>query len=182
MPTDFSDFWSWSLDRYERNGAAETLLRLQDEYALNVNLLLWCCWCAEFYEPLSDPLAQQAGTTTKLWNERVTGPLRSVRRYLKSGEEAEKKQRKTLRKNIKDAELLAEKVEQTRLETLATNQLRLLADQPSSETPADRARANLTTYTKQAGIDDASSVMALLNTLIATVFNNGVADAPERQG
>ncbi len=34
-------FWAWSLEHYKRQGVEPLLLRLQDEFHLNVNMLLW---------------------------------------------------------------------------------------------------------------------------------------------
>lgn len=181
MTNTHADFWSWSLERYERNSAAETLLRLQDKHKLNVNLLLWCCWCAEFYEPCSTTVIHQAEQTTGTWNKRITAPLRSVRRYLKSGEDAEKKQRKALRKMIKDAELHAEKVEQARLQGLATIHLKPLDLQASRQTTAEQANTNLILYARHAGITETADFTALLQKLIDNIFNNNANSAPEGQ-
>ncbi len=163
MSLPHTDFWTWSLDRYERSGAAEILLRLQDEYGLNVNLLLWCCWCAEYFEAAPPALVREAENTTRDWNARVTAPLRSVRRHLKQGEDGEKKQRKALRKSIKDAELAAEKVEQARLEAVAARALAPAADRLGG---AERAEKNLRAYVEQAGLANREGVTPLLSDLV----------------
>lgn len=178
MTNTHAGFWSWSLERYERNGVAETLLHLQDEHELSVNLLLWCCWCAETYEPCSHSAMQQAEQTTGLWSERVTAPLRSVRRYLKTGEDEEKKQRKALRKIVKDAELQAEKVEQARLENLAVNHLKPLTGQGPPYACIDRAKTNLSLYAKIAGASETPALTELLQKLIDKIFSNNANNAP----
>lgn len=179
MTSPHTDFWTWSLDRYERGGAAELLLRLQDEHGLNVNLLLWCCWSAEFFEPVPGPVLREAETRTHDWNARVTAPLRSVRRYLKKGEEDEKKPRKALRKLVKDAELEAERVEQTRLETLAIVQLAPLS---AAAGAAARAAKNLQLYAEQSDAErseeKASSSADLLPALFQDLILNIVDETP----
>ena len=168
MSLPHTDFWTWSLERYERAGAAETLLRLQDEHGLNVNLLLWCCWSAEFFDAISGPVMREAEKATRDWNARVTAPLRSVRRRLKNGDDGDKKQRKALRKMVKDAELEAEKVEQTRLEALAAAHLAPLA---STAGAAGRAANNLRLYAEQTEAGDAAPLTAQLSALIGKVVD-----------
>lgn len=163
-----TDFWSWSLERYERGGAAEILLRLQDEHGLNVNLLLWCCWSAEFFDAVSEPVMGDAEKATRDWNARVTAPLRSVRRYLKNGKHADRKQRKALRKTVKDAELEAEKLEQTRLEALAIAHLTPLA---AASGAAERAAGNLRLYAKQAEAGGTDPLTEPLSALIRKVVD-----------
>ena len=170
MSLAHQDFWTWSLDHYERGGAAEILLRLQDEHHLNINLLLWCCWCAERFEPAPPTLMREAEKATRDWNERVTVPLRSVRRYLKHGEEGEKKRRKALRKTVKDAELAAEKVEQGRLEALAADALAPLAE-TGDGAAAERAAENLRLYAEQSDIGDGEMLRALLSELAEKLLN-----------
>ena len=132
--SDTGAFWTWSLERYGRNSVEETALRLQDNYALNVNIALWGCWCATAFEPLTQEDVRSAIGATAPWGERVTQPLRAVRRYLK-----EAQGESPLRAQVKDAELQAEKAEQAMLETLARDRLRPLADKSGS--PVDRAPA-----------------------------------------
>lgn len=168
MTSPHTDFWTWSLERYERSGAAETLLRLQDEHSLNVNMLLWCCWSAEFFEPASEPVLAEAEQRTQGWNARVTAPLRSVRRYLKTGEDDDRKQRKALRKLVKDAELEAEKVEQTRLDALAAARL---TPRAATAGAAGRAAKNLRLYAEQTETAYADPLTALFAALIRKVVD-----------
>lgn len=40
-------FWSYTCERYARGKTQELALTLQDTYGVNVNLLLFLCWCTE---------------------------------------------------------------------------------------------------------------------------------------
>ena len=112
-------FWRWSLERYERKGAAPLLLEAQDRFGFNVNLALWCCWCAARGFPVPPDALGDALRLTGEWNAKVTKRLRGARRYLKTEAAGADADKKALRRLIKDAELGAEKVEQSRLQDLA---------------------------------------------------------------
>ena len=112
-------FWRWSLERYERKGAAPLLLEAQDRFGVNVNLALWCCWCAARGCAVPQAALHEALRLTGEWNTKVTRRLRAARRYLKTEAAGAGAEKKALRRLIKDAELGAEKVEQGRLQSLA---------------------------------------------------------------
>ena len=44
MPNKPQNFWKFSLELYDREGVAAACLALQEEYQLDVNLLLFCYW------------------------------------------------------------------------------------------------------------------------------------------
>lgn len=46
------DFWLYSVNRYGKPGVADACLTLQDQFGINVNLILLYCWCIEYnYRP-----------------------------------------------------------------------------------------------------------------------------------
>jgi len=48
------DFWQFSVSRYGKPGVADACLTLQDQFGINVNLVLLYCWCIEHnYQPSS---------------------------------------------------------------------------------------------------------------------------------
>ncbi len=163
-------FWPWSAAAYERQGVPAALLRLQDDAGLNVNILLWCLWCAERYAEIPELAIRKAADIAATWSAEVTENLRRTRRALKSPpDQADADAAKALRKKIKKAELDAEEIEQAMLERLAADQLEPSAT-PTAEERETRARRNLAAYAALAGAANHEGFnTALLETLIAAV-------------
>lgn len=160
------DFWQWSLKHYACNGVEPLLLRLQDDFDFNINIALWCCWCADHFEAAPDLSLRNAIDRTDKWNAQVTQPLRSARRYLKSDETTAGAA--TLRGQIKDAELAAEKEEQMRLEALAESALSPLSEKSA---PAPRARRNIAAYAALTGAAQKKNfTVSLLEELIDRIY------------
>ncbi len=143
------DFWTWSLNHYQQKTVSNVLLKLQDGAGLNVNLLLWCLWCAKPYEELPQLVLRKAHDLTSRWSADLAINLRQVRRALKSPpKQANAEKAKTLRDVIKKAELSAEEIEQLMLENLARENLKLTNDIVGYE---QRARRNLVNYASLSG-------------------------------
>jgi uncharacterized protein (TIGR02444 family) len=165
------DFWTWSLAHYSRPSVEPQLIALQDRFGCNVNILLWLCWCAEYFEAAPEPVITEAIDAIADWNAKVTAKLRDVRRYMKTqcGDNAD------LRSDVKQAELDAEKVEQRRLQELAISALAPTQDD-SDDAIQMRARQNLNGYAalhgagRQKGFDT-----ALLHTLIGNILGPTIA-------
>jgi len=172
------DFWAWSLARYERRGVAALCLRLQDEFAFNVNIVLWSCWCAERYEAPSPALLHKACEGAELWNMNVTGRLRDARRFMKEWRNAGEAE--SLRTQIKAAELDAEKIEQSMLEAAARS---LFVPAPLDDPAQIRKRAltNLTNYADHVGAASRSGFdLSLLHALIDRIFGAPPHSGPEQ--
>lgn len=136
-------FWDWSLEQYARPGAADTLLALQDDSGLSVNLLLWCGWCARDHAEIPELVLRKAIDIAGAWTRDVAGPLRQARRALKSPpRQADAAAAQALRADIKAAELGAERIEQEMLAALARDML----PPAGAEPPSTRARRNLARY------------------------------------
>ena len=149
--TDRESFWNWSLRAYARRGAAPALLRLQDDLGLNVNLVLWCLWCAQVFRAPEEALVRKAIDVTGQWSAPIAAQLRSARIALKSPPPlADKAAAKSLRDAIKNAELDAEKIEQKMLQALAEKHLERPAtgvgDQRDQKDLRSRARRALVSY------------------------------------
>jgi uncharacterized protein (TIGR02444 family) len=111
------ELWTFSLDLYAHPGIAAACLRLQDEHGLDINVLLLCCWLAQSGRGrLSEGDLAAAEARAAPWRRDIVGPLRAVRRALKtmpnsgggSGAPA-------LYDGLKRLELCAEREEQRRL-------------------------------------------------------------------
>lgn len=118
-------FWSWSLSVYLKPVVADQCLDLQDTEDADVNLVLWCAWIpARYGTALSSADIEAGRALVAPLAGTVTRPLRAVRRAVKAlpclaGEEA----RRALRAKILEAELDAERIEQTALDALACERL-----------------------------------------------------------
>lgn len=142
-------FDAWSDERYGRPGVADLLLRLQDDFDLSVNLMLWCGWCAESFADLPELSLKKAMDLTEIWSRDVTGALRHARRALKNPpRQADGEAAEALRQEVKTLELRAERVEQAMLAELARDTMTPFPD-PAGALP--RARRSLTRYAALAG-------------------------------
>jgi len=143
------DFWAWSVKRYECEGAARRLLVLQDDIGLDINILLWCGWCAEQYREIPDIVFKKAIDMTARWARDVTEPIRAARRALKTPpQRAGAEAAASLRETVKAAELAAEKIEQEMLARLAADALSPAMEDLNS---LARLRRNLVNYAAIAG-------------------------------
>ena len=107
------DFWDWSLATYDISGLPEVLLKLQDEFDFDVNLILWCFWAGRWYPSLSEDQTTELLRSTQTWHKRVTVPLRSLRRDMKDMKDIlTKKGCKSVRRDVKNLELETERLEQ----------------------------------------------------------------------
>jgi len=78
-----SDFWDFSIEFYKNSDIEKTCLNLQDNYSLNVNLILFCFWlCIKHKAKLENEQWQQLIATSLPWEEIITS-LRKSRRILK---------------------------------------------------------------------------------------------------
>ncbi|MDV6332632.1 TIGR02444 family protein [Asticcacaulis sp. 201] len=111
--------WSWAVDVYGRGQVAALCLDLQDMDGQNVPLLLWAAWLG--HEGIvAAPVVADAAHIARQWSESVIGPLRLMRRRLKSVVSQEDEAvRLPLREKIKSAELEAERALMSLLEPLS---------------------------------------------------------------
>jgi uncharacterized protein (TIGR02444 family) len=78
-------FWHFSLKIYQQSPASQALLHLQQQYGLNVNIMLFCCWWATTGQSvLALPEMQRLFNQTALWHDQVVIMLRNMRRRLKN--------------------------------------------------------------------------------------------------
>jgi uncharacterized protein (TIGR02444 family) len=106
--TDNRSLWEFALALYSSPGVEETVLSLQDEAGVNVNILLWSCWLESRGIRMNPATLAQAQAVISDWEAQVVSPLRRLRRKLKPLA-AEDDLGGELRNHIKDAELLAER-------------------------------------------------------------------------
>lgn len=148
---------------YGRGDIKKRLLSLQDDFALNVNILLWCCWCAAGDRAVQRMEILNAVEIANHWSHQVTGPLRTARRgtgLIPSRLKAPVTQ--ALYENIKQVELSAEKIELVMLARLVADdamatRLKGLEISPMARegqavgAPIDIARRNVMAYLAEIG-------------------------------
>lgn len=100
-------FWEYSLARYEAHGVSSACLRLQDEFAMDVNLLLYAGWLAQEEQQLSEPHFGELDALIADWRVSVVSPLRDLRKRLRGFPAAT-----GIREEIKSLELRAERQQQ----------------------------------------------------------------------
>lgn len=150
-------------------------MSLQDNHGLDVNLLLWCLWCAGRYEAPSELVIRKAMDLTRRWSTDVTAAIRGVRRALREPPvQAPADETEELRARLKDVELMAEKIEQDTLEALATANLTPLSGAAGA---GARARRTLASYVRMtSAARSAGFSVSLLENLIELIFPQSESD------
>ena len=111
MPNKPQNFWKFSLELYDREGVAAACLALQEEYQLDVNLLLFCYWQGTNFGVVETELLRQVIDFSAEWRRHVVQPLRDARNWMKLNAD-NNEQLQLVRAGIKTEELAAEKYQQ----------------------------------------------------------------------
>ena len=161
-PLPANAFWTFSARVYARSGVTDACLKLQDDFGLDVNLLLFCLWSAAEGPGRLD--AADVDRLTELvgqWQSETVQPLRAIRRQPREalGDELAR----FFRATMLQAELDAERVEQELLFRWAGEHPR----NPETDVAAEAAR-NLIVYLAREGIAT-EQVAPQLRTLLAAV-------------
>ncbi|MCP4327727.1 MAG: TIGR02444 family protein [Alphaproteobacteria bacterium] len=88
--TDFppTEFWDFSLAVYGHDGVAEACLGFQDNYGVDVNLLLFCAWMgASGRGHVGGPDLYELSDMVEDWHHSVVRYLRTLRTDLRDGHE-----------------------------------------------------------------------------------------------
>ncbi|MEW5423248.1 TIGR02444 family protein [Amorphus sp. 3PC139-8] len=137
-------FWTFSLETYGKPGVSDACLELQDRLVVDVNLLLFCLWCAKagratFGEAEMAALLGQVED----WHENVVKPLRKARRRMKRGAEGVALDLVLdVRKRLSTIEIETEHLEQLLIAAAAGEGTSAPTDQSAEEV----ARANVRVY------------------------------------
>lgn len=100
-------FWEFSLAHYTRDEVPEACLALQDEFGLDVNLLLYAAWLAGMDQCLTVEHLKGMEAIIAPWRTRVVQPLRALRRQWRNYPDAS-----GIRNEIKKLELGSERQQQ----------------------------------------------------------------------
>jgi uncharacterized protein (TIGR02444 family) len=109
-----SPFWDYSLGIYAKSGVADACIALQDDFGLDVNILLACLWfSAQGPGRLESDQIRECVGRTRDWQDKVVKLLRAARRYSKAQPaELPESLRDEFRPRLQAVELDAEHVEQ----------------------------------------------------------------------
>lgn len=111
-PQPCNPFWDYSVSLYDREGVATLCLQLQDDFGLDVNLVLYACWLAQRNLVLTPAHLAEVDSLTTRWRVQVVQPLRQLRQQWRAVAPA-----KDLRSAIKALELQAERQQQDQMYT-----------------------------------------------------------------
>tara|TARA_R110000751_G_scaffold70086_5_gene142178 strand:- start:4894 stop:5388 length:495 start_codon:yes stop_codon:yes gene_type:complete len=114
MSEDRNGLTEWALDCYRQPGVMPSLLALQDEFELDVLLLLTTGWLWSCGRSLPSGQLPRLVAQQLPWQQQIVAPLRQVRRNLKPDVEAQ-----TLYQQVKAVELGAELLQLGRLQKYA---------------------------------------------------------------
>jgi uncharacterized protein (TIGR02444 family) len=147
-----SPFWNFSVAVYGANAVEGECLTLQDQFGIDVNLILMCTFvgAAHGVALTPDDIAS-ARELVGSWHKDIVTSLRTARRRLKTIELYDADTAKAaadLRSQVKAAELESERIEQTILEQWAKARL---TGRPR-DNPRDIVPANLQTLLAGYGI------------------------------
>ena len=113
-------FWEWAVQAYARPGVADACLQLQDGHEQCIPYLLWAAWAGAEGRALGAPVLARGATLARAWEAAAVGPLRQVRRRLKSPLlDLDDEAREGARGQVKAAELAAEQALMQALEKMA---------------------------------------------------------------
>ncbi|MFT4927454.1 MAG: hypothetical protein ACI8WB_003561 [Phenylobacterium sp.] len=107
-PLTAKQFWHFSGELYGKPGVKEICLNLQDQFDLNVNLVLLLCWCEQHQRVLSAVQVEALVAGIAQWHQDYTRPMRVLRRRLARDDATDSEAKQAML----DAELALERVEQ----------------------------------------------------------------------
>jgi uncharacterized protein (TIGR02444 family) len=142
-----SPFWTFSLGFYRGAGVSEACLELQDACGVDVNVVLFLLWLASQKRQLPADQVGRLADKVRPWQADVIGPIRTLRRRLKSDAPLlDKGAAELFRTKIKAVELESERLQQEAMYALAGD----LLPTPASSAEA-AARASLAGYGQALG-------------------------------
>ena len=159
------DFPAFSIALYGRGKVAESCLRLQDEYGLDVNAVLFCYWFGARHGAVGEDLWTRIDEISSQWQSRLIQPLREARRWLKHPRFESSQEPQKLRERIKEDEIAAELLQQRMMQEVCE-----AAEAGAPEEPAAAARRNAEALLRRRGIVLDDEVEQLLATISGAAF------------
>ncbi len=170
-----SPFWQFSLRFYRLPKVADACIALQEESAVDVNLLLFLLWQASRRRRLSVEDVAALEFRIRAWREATVIPLRKVRRALKTPPElVGGKAAEAFRNRIKAVELEAERLQQEAMYECSTADP-LGRDAASAQ---EAARANIGAYEQMLRTALSGAAVEVLLEALRTLETPTAAEAP----
>src|SRR5882672_6625750 len=145
--TQGSPFWKFSLGYYRGAGVSEACLELQDRCGVDVNVVLFLLWMASQKRLLVADQVKRLADKVRPWQVDVIGPIRALRRMLKTNAPLlDKGAAELFRTRIKAIELESERLQQEAMYALAAT----LKSEPAGSVE-EAARANIKAYRSAVG-------------------------------
>jgi uncharacterized protein (TIGR02444 family) len=142
-----SPFWTFSLGYYRAAGVSEACLELQDNCGVDVNVVLFLLWMASQQRQVGADAVKRLADKVRPWQVDVIGPIRALRRRLKSDAPLlDKGSAELFRTKIKAVELESERLQQEAMYALASG----IASEPTPSVTA-AARASIAAYQQALG-------------------------------
>ena len=166
MTLQATSFWDFSNHLYDRNGIANIFLQIQSEFDLDVNLLLFCYWLANFDYVVTESEWRQILEFSKNWKSNIVQPLRNSRTSLKAEliNHDYKAQCNGLRERIKIEELAAEKIQQNFIQASTR-----ITDEKAQPFSNEQALNNLSYLFSKLGIDASENLLKKLEKISSAV-------------
>jgi uncharacterized protein (TIGR02444 family) len=140
-------FWTFSLGYYRGAGVSEACLELQDNCGVDVNVVLFLLWQASQKRRVAAADVKALADKVRPWQIEVIGPIRALRRKLKTDAPLlDKGSAELFRTRIKAIELEAERLQQDAMAALAAG----LKTDPAPSAEA-AARAGIAAYASALG-------------------------------
>ena len=160
--TQGSPFWKFSLGYYRGAGVSEACLELQDRCGVDVNVVLFLLWMASQNRVVAPDQVKRLADQVRPWQADVIGPIRALRRMLKSDAPLlDKGSAELFRTKIKAVELESERLQQEAMYGLADG-----LKTESATSVAAAARANIATYE---GVVGRPFIKSAVDTMIAAL-------------
>jgi uncharacterized protein (TIGR02444 family) len=113
-------FWTFSLGYYRGAGVSEACLELQDNCGVDVNVVLFLLWMATQKRRLAADQIKLVADKVRPWQADVIGPIRALRRMLKTDAPLlDKGSAELFRTRIKAIELESERLQQEAMYAMA---------------------------------------------------------------
>lgn len=172
MPTNpVESFWDFSVRTYRTSGVPDACLSLQDEFDIDVNMFLYCCWLAVRRGEFDTELWSDTIEFSSAWAGKLVKPLRLARTWMKhegcANGAGPTDACMQLREKVKSVEFDAERVQQEVLESLTNAPEHEMSGRGSLLITVAK---NVTRYCDHLGLKIDSEVAEKITVIVAAAF------------
>ena len=168
------DFPDYSIDLYGRGNVEKSCLKLQDDYGLDVNTVLFCYWFGAHHGVIDEDVWRRIEQISGQWQSQVVRPLREARRRLKNPGFEPDQAIAELRESIKQDEITAELTQQRQMQKAGEPAKAANPDNSAKPTnpgnPDEAARHNARALLKRKGIACTAEIEDLFAAISEVAF------------